>query len=155
METQVRGYFVTSEQGTVWEMGLGRPATFKLLSEQTGGSIAVFEEMVPVGDGTPLHIHPTSDEVIHIVAGEFTIKIGEEVTKVSADAYVFIPRGTAHAWRNTGSEVGEATYTFTPADGAKFFEALSLLKLPMKAVDPETMAVYRQEYGFVFVSDDW
>jgi len=47
-------------------MGPGRPTTFKLLSEQTSESVAVFEEVVPAGVGTPLHRHPTSDEVIYI-----------------------------------------------------------------------------------------
>jgi hypothetical protein len=41
--------------------------TFKLLSEQTAGSVSVFEQVVPIGAGTPLHIHRTSDEVIHLL----------------------------------------------------------------------------------------
>ena len=56
----------------------GRPAAFKLMCEETGGNIAVFEEVVPPGGGTPLHIHRTSDEVIYVVSGEFAFRLGEE-----------------------------------------------------------------------------
>jgi hypothetical protein len=48
-------------------MAPGRPTAFKLPCDQTDGSIAVFEEVVPTGMGTPLHIHHTSDQVIHIL----------------------------------------------------------------------------------------
>lgn len=155
METNVKSYVVAPEQGPVWEMEPGRPTTFKLLSEQTGDSVAVFEELVPVGAGTPLHIHPSSDEVIYILAGEFTFKIGEQIAKGSTGTCVFIPRGTVHAWRNTGGEVGKATYTFTPALGAKFFEELRLLQIPITSVDTATVEAYGKRYGYQLVSFDW
>src|SRR5262245_41825395 len=101
MATNTRAYVVTEDQAPVWNMEPGRPTTFKLLSEQTGDSVALFEEVVPAGSGTPLHIHHTSDEVIHILAGEFTFKIDGQVTNAGRGACVFIPRGTVHAWRNS------------------------------------------------------
>ena len=115
----------------------GRPTTFKLLSDQTDGSVAVFEEVVPPGMGTPLHIHPISDEVIYLLAGEFTFKIGDQVTKGGAGTCVFIPHGTPHGWRNTGGMVGKAVYTFAPADNAKVLRSCATsmsrsLPLPLK-----------------------
>lgn len=155
MEKQVPDFIVGPEQGFVWEMEPGRPTTFKLLSEQTGDSIAVFTEEVPIGAGTPVHIHPTSDEVIYLLAGEFTFKIGEQITKGCAGTFVFIPRGKAHTWRNTGREPGKAVYIFTPAEGAKFFEALSRLQIPITSVVPETLSSYCQLYGYQLISFDW
>jgi quercetin dioxygenase-like cupin family protein len=155
MEKHARGFVVEPEQGAVWEMEHGRPTTFKLLSEQTGDSIAVFEEEVPVGSGTPVHIHPQSDEVIYILAGDFTVKLGEKLAKGRAGSCVFIPRGTAHAWRNTGTEVGKAIYIFTPAGGAKIFESLRLMQIPITAVDPATFTSYCEQYGYEFISFEW
>lgn len=83
---------VSPEQGPVWDMEPGRPTTFKLLSDQTSGSMSVFEELVPVGAGTPLHIHRTSDETIHLLAGELKIKLGTQVTTIGAGTWVFIPQ---------------------------------------------------------------
>ena len=117
METNTSGYVVPADQGPVWDMEPGRPTIFKLLSEQTGDSVAVFEEVVPVDGGTPLHVHHTSDEVIYILAGEFTINIGEHVTTADTGAWIFIPRGVAHAWKNSGDADGRAFFIFTPAEG--------------------------------------
>jgi quercetin dioxygenase-like cupin family protein len=139
-------------EGRVWNMEPGsRPATFKLLSDQTGGSISVFEEIVPMGGGAPLHIHPDSDEVIQIVTGDFTIRLGEQVTKVGAGGWVFIPRGVAHAWKNSGSEDARAIYIFTPAQNAKFFEELSKFNLPMWSIDPANFESYAQRYGYQLI----
>jgi hypothetical protein len=49
MTTTAAGYIVQSSQGPIWEMLPGRPVAFKLLCDQTGGNIAVFEEVVPLG----------------------------------------------------------------------------------------------------------
>jgi quercetin dioxygenase-like cupin family protein len=148
-------YIVPPEQGPVWDMEPGRPTTFKLLGEQTENGVAVFEEVVPAGGGTPLHIHHTSDEVIYILAGEFTFKIGEHFADGGAGTLVFIPRGTAHAWKNSASEAGRALYMFTPAEGAKFFEELRLLGQPIPEIDPATLEAYGRRYGYELVAFGW
>jgi quercetin dioxygenase-like cupin family protein len=141
-------------QGRVWNMDVDcRPATFKLLSDQTQESISVFEETIPAGGGTSFHIHPVSDEVIHILAGEFIIKIGEQVTTIGAGTWVFIPRGTPHAWKNIGSDDGRAFYIFTPAQNAKFLEELSILEAPMMS-DLTKFELYCQQYGFEVLDID-
>src|SRR5688572_18080397 len=121
------GRIVAPNAGSVWDMEPGRPTTFKLIGEDTGGSAAVFEESVPVGAGTPLHIHHASDEIIHLLAGQLTLKLGPRTTHIDSGTWVFIPRGTAHGWRNTGNTPAHAAFVFTPADSAKFFEQLRLL----------------------------
>jgi len=144
------------QQGPVWDMEPGsRPTTFKLLSEQTSNVVALFEEVVPAGSGAPLHIHHTSDEVIYVLAGEFTFKIGEDVTDGGADTLVFIPRGTAHAWKNSASESGQVLFIFTPAEGAKFFEELRFLEQPLWEIDPATLEAYGRRYGFEVITFDW
>ncbi len=148
MATHSSQYIVSPEQGSVWEMEPERPTTFKLLSEQTRDSVAVFEEVVPVGGGTPLHLHRTSDEVIYVMAGEFTFKIGEELSRGGAGTWVFIPRGIAHAWKNSGGTAGRAFFIFTPAEGAKVFEELRLLQIPVTAIDPATLATMCERYGY-------
>ena len=145
------GYIVPPDQGAVWEMEQGRPTTFKLLSEQTGESVAVFEEVVPVDGGTPLHIHHTSDEVIHVLAGEFMVKLGEQVTHVSPGSWIFIRRGTVHAWKNSGTVAGRAFFIFTPAEGAKVFEELRHLQIPVTEIEPATLERLCQRYGYEMV----
>jgi quercetin dioxygenase-like cupin family protein len=117
--------------------------------------VAVFEEVVPAGSGTPLHIHHTSDEVIYVLAGEFTFKLGEHLTDGGDGTLVYITRGTAHAWKNSANEAGRALYMFSPAEGAKFFEELRLLEQPMWEIDPATLEAYGRRYDFELVAFDW
>jgi quercetin dioxygenase-like cupin family protein len=152
-----KGRIVSPAQGLNFEMGPGRSITYKLLSEQTGDSLSVFEETVPPGAGTPLHIHRTSDEVIHLLTGELTIKLGTEVTTISPGTWIFIPRGTTHGWKNRGDVPVRASYTFTPSDGAKVFEEARLLG-PIPSDNPATMAKFgalMKRYGYELVALEW
>ena len=62
------------------EHGAGRSAALKLLGGETAESVMMFEEGAPSGTVTPMHLHYDSDEVTYVLSGEFTFKIGEEVT---------------------------------------------------------------------------
>ena len=134
------GRIVAPGAGPVWDMEPGRPTTFKLISEETGGSAAVFEESVPVGAGTPLHIHHASDELIHLLTGELTLKLGSRTTSIASGTWVFIPRGTPHGWRNSGTMTAHASFVFTPADSAKFFEQLRLLAQPIPNIPADVLS---------------
>jgi hypothetical protein len=43
----------------------------------------------------------------------------------------FIPRGVAHAWKNTSTETGRALFMYTPAQAGKLFEDSRLLQRPL------------------------
>jgi quercetin dioxygenase-like cupin family protein len=146
---------VPPEQGPVWVMSPDRPMTFKLLTEQTNDSLGVFEELIPAGAGTPLHIHHTSDEVIHVLVGELVIKLGTQLSRAVAGTWVFIPRGTTHGWQNRSQAPARAAYVFTPGGGAKFFEELRVLGLPIPSIPPETLQTLSKRNGFEIVALDW
>jgi mannose-6-phosphate isomerase-like protein (cupin superfamily) len=69
------------------------------------------------GQGLNMHIHPESEEVYYVVEGRGTVYVGEERRKmeVNKDTAVYIPPGTIHGIRNTGSE--ELVVTFSVAPG--------------------------------------
>ncbi len=151
-----RGLVVSAHQGLVWEMEPGnkRPMIFKFLSDQTAGNVSVFEESVPVDAGTPLHIHHTSDELIHLLEGELTLKLGTQLSTVHAGAWIFIPRGTTHGWRNRGKAPLRAAYVFTPSNGATCFEEMRTLG-PMQSIPQATKDALFKRAGFELVSVDW
>ena len=150
-----KGYVVASEEGPTWDMEPGRPAAFKLMCEETGGNIAVFEEVVPPGGGTPLHIHRTSDEVIYVVSGEFAFRLGEELRRVLGGSWVFIPLGSVHGWRNSGREDGRLFFIFTPGAGAKAFEEMRLHDIPLPDIDPVKRDEIFERHGYETVTWDW
>ena len=145
MATHADGVTTLPGQEPVWNMAPGRAAALKLQSVQTGESVVVFEEVVPAGTDTPLHLHHNSDEVMYVLSGEFTFKIGEQVTSGGAGACAFMPRGIAHAWKNSGAEAGRALFVFTPVEAGKVFEELRGLQRPEVARrDPDVAEIFRR-----------
>jgi quercetin dioxygenase-like cupin family protein len=142
------GLVVLPGQEFLWKMEPDRIATFKLLSEQTGNSVSVFEELVPAGFGTALHLHHGSDEAMCVLSGEFAFKIGEAVTRGGPGTWAFMPKEIAHAWKNDGEEVGRALFMFTPGDAGKLFEELWRLQLPFMTADPATLAPLLAQFGW-------
>lgn len=148
------GLVVLPGQELVWQMEPDRTASFKLLSEQTSNSVAIFEESIPSGFGTALHLHHTSDEAMCVLSGDFSFKIGDPVSRGSAGTWAFMPRETPHAWKNSGAKAGRALFMFTPAYAGKLFEELRRLQLPFMTADPAVLAPLLQLYGWEIVGPD-
>jgi len=109
----------------------GRFFELKLLGHETNESIMMFEETLPAGTASLHHLHHDSDEVAWVLAGEFTFKIGDEITVGGPGTCAFMPREVPHAWKNTGSEVGRVLFLYTPADAGGYIEALAERRGPM------------------------
>ena len=103
----------------------GRSFAMKLLGRETGESIMMFEETLPAGAASLYHLHHDSDEVAWVLAGEFTFKIGDEVTAGGPGTCAFMPRDIPHAWKNTGGETGRVLFLYTPAAAGGYIEALA------------------------------
>ena len=103
----------------------GRFFALKLLGSETGESIMMFEETLPAGTASLHHLHRDSDEVAWVIFGEFTFKIGDEVTVGGPGTCAFMPRNVPHAWKNTGKETGRVLFLYTPAAAGGLIEALS------------------------------
>ena len=149
------GRIVGSGEGPSWDMAVGRPAIFKLLSEQTGGRIAVFEEIVPPTVGTPLHIHHNADEVIYIHSGEFSVRLGETTGTASTGSWIFIPLGSVHGWRNSGPADGRVFFIFTPGAGGLAFEEMRHQGIPLRDIDPKVSAEIFERNGYEFITSEW
>ena len=82
----------------------GLAATFKVVSRDTDGDHSIIETTVPAGSpGPPPHIHHSMDEEFYILDGELTVRVGEQTVTAARGAYVYVPRGTAHAFANRGT----------------------------------------------------
>src|SRR6516225_6009049 len=103
-----KGFVVPPGGGSILSMAPGRSAALKLLGGDTGDSIMLFEETAPAGTETTFHLHRDSDEVAYVLSGEITFKIGDEVTVGRPGTCAFLPRGVAHAWKNTGGNRARA-----------------------------------------------
>jgi quercetin dioxygenase-like cupin family protein len=126
----------------------GRFSALKLLGHETGGSIMLFEETVPVGTKSLFHLHRDSDEVAWVLAGEITFQIGDEVSVGGPGTCAFLPRNVPHAWKSTGSETGRVVFLYTPAAAGGYVEELLNRPRPMTADESKEL---RERYRWEVV----
>ncbi|MBV8889533.1 MAG: cupin domain-containing protein [Alphaproteobacteria bacterium] len=125
----------------------GRFFDLKLLGRETADSIMMFEETLPAGTASLYHLHHDSDDVAWVLAGGITFHIGDLVTTGGPGTCAFMPRNTAHAWKNTGLETGRVLFLYTPAAAGGYIETMAdRAGGPMTAAErDELCARYRWE----------
>ena len=81
----------------------GREGDFTELlatADRTGGVLGFFRQTIAPKSGPPTHLHEMEAEFCYVVSGQFNFKLGERIVSAPAGAFVFIPRITAHTFRN-------------------------------------------------------
>ena len=143
-----KGVVVQPGHGPVWNMSPGRSAALKLQNAETAESVMAFEETAPAGTDTTFHLHYDSDELVYVLSGEFTFKIGDQVTAGGSGTCAFIPRGVAHAWKNTGAEPGRALFLYTPGGAGRMFEEARRLQRSLSSMDGRESAEFFKRFGW-------
>jgi len=143
-----QGIVVQPGQGQVSSTTPGREFALKLLGGATGDSIMIFEETVPAGTKSTLHLHHDSDEVAYVLSGEVTFMIGDEVTVGGAGAYAFMPRGVPHAWKSTGADTGRVLFLYTPAKAGGLIEEQHRTQRKFAAMSETELADILQRHGW-------
>jgi quercetin dioxygenase-like cupin family protein len=103
---------------------VGGPMTFKARGEQTMGALTAFESTPAPGEGPPLHLHVSEDEVIYVLEGRLRVRLDGTMHEAPAGSFVFIPRRVPHTWQNAGDDPARILVLFTPAAAGmeQFFE---------------------------------
>jgi quercetin dioxygenase-like cupin family protein len=78
--------------------------SFKALTEDTGGRLVVWEDLLPNGSSPPLHVHHGTDEAWFILDGTLTFQVGESMTTAETGAFVWAPRDIPHTFRVDSAE---------------------------------------------------
>jgi mannose-6-phosphate isomerase-like protein (cupin superfamily) len=136
-----KGVVVQPGEGAVWNMSPGRSAALKLQNAETAESVMAFEETAPAGTDTTFHLHYDRDELIYVLSGE-------HVTIGGPGTCAFIPRGVAHAWKNTGAEPGRALFLYTPGGAGRMFEEARRLQRPLSSMDDREVAEFFKQFGW-------
>ena len=145
-----QGIVVQPEEGLVTKSSTtpGRSYALKLLGGATGDSIMIFEETVPAGTKSTLHLHHDSDEVAYVLSGEVTFMIGDEVTVGGPGAYAFMPRDVPHAWKCTGAETGRVLFLYTPAKAGGLIEEQHRIQRNFAAMSERDRTDMLQRHGW-------
>lgn len=126
METALRPYAIHRDDGEKLSF-LGALTWMKATGEQTGGVLALIEQIVPPGASVPWHLHHNEDESLYVIEGEILIIVGEEQQRISAGpgTYVLGPRGIPQGFRNDGPAPARMLLECTPAGFERFVLAVS------------------------------
>lgn len=149
MSTQ--GIVLQPGQGPVSSFTPGRAIVLKLLSSATNDSIMLFEETIPAGTKSTLHLHHDSDEAAYVLSGEVTFMIGNEVTVGGAGTCAFMPRGVPHAWKSTGTETGRVLFLYTPGKAGGFIEEQQRTGRKLSSMNERERAEICERHGWEFL----
>jgi quercetin dioxygenase-like cupin family protein len=111
-------------EGLRLQSGPGRDLIFKVTGEDTGGALDYFIVQVAPRGGPPLHVHHTQEETIHVLKGQYKIRIGDEIFYCQEGGFAYLPSRVPHAFLNLTDEQGEVVVVYTPGGGHKFYEEL-------------------------------
>ena len=117
-EEQVK--FVPTGKGQAY-WGPGNQLRFLVTGEETGGAFFMAVGLVLPGGGPPPHIHSREDESFYLLEGTLSVQIGDKTLQALPGDFVYLPRGIAHTFRNTGTENARMLVTATPAGLEKYF----------------------------------
>src|SRR5580704_2824360 len=91
------------ELGRSW-WGPGDMYTFLVTGEESGGLMFALDCLVGAGGGPPMHRHLAEDELFTITEGSIKFSANGDTRSLSTGDSIFVPRGTAHAYTNDGTE---------------------------------------------------
>lgn len=124
--TLKRSIVLAPGEGRVIPLGDAGDVTLKAVGRETGGTLAVYEFIVPPATaGPPLHIHRSWDEVFYVLEGEMTFLIDGRTSTAPAGSFVFIPQGIPHTFWNESAAPAKQVTVFNPAGIEEYFEEVS------------------------------
>jgi quercetin dioxygenase-like cupin family protein len=109
---------------------VGGPLVLLVQGEQTGGRLTALENVIPPGQGPPLHSHDAEDESWYVLEGVLEFQLGDDEHRTPAGSFVFVPRGTPHCFVNVGDAPARILVLFNPSGMERFFSAFATLDAP-------------------------
>ncbi|MSQ40079.1 MAG: cupin domain-containing protein [Dehalococcoidia bacterium] len=78
--------------------------------------LTVNENTVEPQQGIPAHVHPTHEETVVILEGEFRARVGDEERVVRPGDIVLVPQGVRHQLLSVGARPGRILAIFPTLD---------------------------------------
>lgn len=97
-----------------------------IVSGRIGNSteLTVGKCFISPGEQNPPHYHPNCDEVLHVLQGTISHRLGDEFIEMSAGDTISIPTGVLHNARNIGTDEAIFVICFSSADRQAVGEGL-------------------------------
>lgn len=114
--------------------------TFKVTTDQTHQTFALFATQTPPGAGTPPHRHPGEDEAFYVLEGNYTFVVNDAPRVLHAHQAVYVPAGAVHAYTNTGATQGRMLIINTPGLAHERFFRLAGVPVSAAPTNPPNIA---------------
>ncbi len=133
------------EGGLAVDLGPLERIVFKAVGSTTAGAFDLLEVTVRPGGGPPEHLHRLNDEAFYVIEGAMRVKLGANLFTAGPGSFIFVPRGTPHAFANTSTEPARALVVITPGGMQGYFQALG--PLLWGPVDEAKLASLDAQFG--------
>lgn len=94
---------------------------FLATADDTHGTYAIWEAIVPPGGGPPPYVHSREEEGFYILEGEITIHLGEERIVATAGMFANMPIGTPHSFKYESDKPAKMLIMVAPAGLEQIF----------------------------------
>ncbi len=125
----------------------------KVTNDDTG-SYAFQEMTVAAGfPWLPPHVHHNEDEALYGLAGELTVRVGDQVHTVGPGTFVLMPRDLVHTFSNSGVVPARVLVISSPGGVIDYFEEAAALTntSPIGQPDLQRLGALAAKYGIEFV----
>jgi len=152
-EVQLQPIFVESQAGSQQVRVITDVVTFKITGAETNGAYSLFETQTQPQGGTPPHTQQYEDEAFYILEGTYTFLIGDRQVEAQPGAFAFAPRGTVHAYTNTGDAPARMLIMVTPGGIHEqfFLEAGDPVTAPAGPPDFARLGAAAAKYGITIL----
>ena len=96
--------------------------TVLVSGDETNGKYALLHAVVPAGGGPPPHVHSREEEGFYVLSGEVTVTANGATTTAGPGAFINLPIGSEHSFKNMTSRPAEMLITVVPSGFEKFLE---------------------------------
>ena len=107
--------------------------------------ISILEHFLPHGFSPPLHLHRNEDEVLHVLEGEFRVRVQDQEHRLGAGDVMLTPKGVPHTYRVESAKGGRCLTITVRGDFERFVRDVSRpaerTELPAPAGPPSADAI--------------
>jgi len=124
--------------------------THRLTSDQTDGSIYIFESTFEPGSGNRLHVHGREDEIAYVLDGALEVRLHDRTALLEAGGVGRLPRGLAHALRNPLQTPSRYLFLAVPGGLDRWFDAVATARAA-GTLDDELLRSLSDDYGIAWL----
>ena len=99
--------------------------THRLTSEQSEGSIYIFESAFEPGAGNRLHVHSREDEIAYVLEGALEVRLRDRTAILEAGGVGRLPKNLPHAIRNPLDTPSRYLFLAIPGGLDRWFDAVA------------------------------